>query len=474
MFLKKCLIIICLCASVQLFAQNASDAIRLAMPGYSTQARALGMGNSFISISDDASGLSFNPAGLGLVKKMELAGGFNYNMLNNKSSYYGTTTESDNTETSLNQAAFIFPFPTVRGSLVFGVGYNQSKDLGSLKEFTGFNYGNTSRIQDLDSIGLIPYRLGLSDAYPTRISGQLQQSGTTTETGSLNNWDFSGAMEISKNLFLGVKLGIFSGTYSSSKTYTEEDFKNIYSGVLLDSSDSKTNHFRSFNLNTDLNWDITGYTMKFGLLYQLKTFGRFGMTVELPKTYSIKETFSTKAQSNFNTASYSLAPYDYPDYTSEYDIVTPFVFSAGGSANIAGLIASADVHLMDYSQTKFKNPGGSISQSDLSDINRSIKTSLRAVANFNLGLEYTIPDVGLRLRAGYFTQKSPYKNDPPEFDRKYITAGAGFIIEDALSLDFAYVHGYWKDYEDNYNSTESRVFQEITNNNIVVSFNYRF
>ena len=46
--------------------------------GLGSNARALGMGNSYIGLSDDASAAFFNPAGFGLIKKIELSGGLSY------------------------------------------------------------------------------------------------------------------------------------------------------------------------------------------------------------------------------------------------------------------------------------------------------------------------------------------------------------------------------------------------------------
>jgi len=196
--------------------------------------------------------------------------------------------------------------------------------------------------------------------------------------------------------------------------------------------------------------------------------------LQTPKVYTIDETFRTQAQSTFETVIYNLPSDAYPDLRSKYEIVTPYVFSAGGSLNFAGLIVSADVSLQDYSQTKFENPEGDVSESDLNSININIKNSLRAVADYNLGAEYTLSELGLRIRGGYFTQKSPYKGDPTSYDKNYITGGVGFIIEESLALDAAYVHGWWNTHTDNYGSGESRVFQHMQNDNFVMSFNYRF
>ncbi len=474
MSIKK-LSIVCLVFTFSLFAQNVNDALRLAMPGYNTQARALGMGNSYLSISDDASALSFNPAGLGLVKQMEFAGGLNYSKVTNDATFFGNTKSADNSSTNLNQAAFVFPFPTVRGSLVFGFGYHQTNDLGGLMKFDGYNFGTTSRIQDLNKSGSIPYDLYLADQnYNTLINGKLQQYGTNTESGALRQWDFAGAVETAPNLYVGLQLSVLSGSYTSSSVYSEEDVKYIYDGIQLEPTNSKTNHFIAFDMQNDLNWDLSGYNFKLGLIYQLQKLGRFGISIQTPRVYTIDETFQTQAASYFENVSYSLDQSAYPELKSKYDLVTPYVFSAGGSLNYAGLIASLDISFQDYSETKFENAQGDVYDSDLNKINWQIKNSLRAALNYNLGAEYTFPNIGLRVRGGYFLQQSPYVGDPSSYDRTYFTGGLGFIIEESLALDVAYAHGWWDAHTDNYGSGESRVYQHIQNDNYVLSFNYRF
>jgi hypothetical protein len=456
------------------YAQNANDAIRLAAPGYSTNARAMGMGNSFLSLSDDASAMYFNPAGLGLINRMEFATGFDYLSLNNKTAFFGTEKEYATSATSLNQAALVFPFPTVRGSLVFGVAYNQSKQLEGALKFDGFNAGTNSMIQELSGKGSIPYWLYLTDSLGnTAINGNLNQSGSTLESGALREWVFSGAIEAEKNFFVGVNVSILSGKYTNDREYFEDDTKGIYYNVALDPVDPLTKKFQSFELKNSLNWEITGWDVKFGLLYQLQKIARFGITVQLPKTYTIKEEFITEGASSFGTGKYySLDPNDYTDKV-EYDVVTPFTFAGGASVNIEGLIVSADATLIDYTQTKFDNASG-ISGTAVSAMNKDIKDNLRAVVNYNAGLEYFIPRTGLRLRAGYFIQRSPYLDDPSQYDRQYYSFGAGAMISDNAMVDLAYMHGWWDDIGDNYGFKLSRTAQKLTSENISLSLHYRF
>src|SRR5690606_2587468 len=144
-------------------AQNINDALRLSMLGLGSNARALGMGNSFISLSDDASASFFNPAGFGLLKRLEFSGGLSYNRFGNETQFFGETSDYSSSKTRLDRISFAFPFPTVRGSLVFGLSYHNTKDLTSTVDFSGFNNSNNSLIQDLNVDGTIPYDLFLTD-----------------------------------------------------------------------------------------------------------------------------------------------------------------------------------------------------------------------------------------------------------------------------------------------------------------------
>ncbi len=453
-------------------AQNINDALRVAIPGLGSNARALGMGNSYIGLSDDASASFFNPAGLGLLKRLEFSGGISHLTYNNDAEFFNNSTSYSNSNTAFNRISFAFPFPTLRGSLVFGLTYQTTKDLTSALKFDGFNNGNTSMIQDLNSYSNIPYDLFLTDsAFNTPFLGKLNQSGSILADGNLNNWTFSGAIEIYKNLYMGLNLNIITGNYNSDNQYYEDDTKNNYQQVIA-AEEPQSQDFQTFNLHRVLNWDISGWDAKFGILYQLSNEARFGFTIQFPQTYNIKEDFTVEGQSEFNTGFMpQLNKGDYSDAV-EYDITTPFEIGAGFSYNLAGLIFSGQGTIVDYSQIKFKDVSGLGTHAE--DVNRDIKDQLKSVINYNVGVEYNIPKTGLRIRGGFFVQPSAYQDDPSEFDRKYATAGIGFLTEETVGIDFGFAHGWWKDFGDNYSSNVSRTFQDITNNQFILTGTYRF
>ena len=457
------------------YAQNQNDALRLGIPGLGSNARALGMGDSYIGLSDDAGAAFFNPAGWGLLKRLEFTSGLSYNTYGNNTTFLNEYSNYSNSATRLNDLSFALPFPTLRGSLVFAVSYHTTKDFTGALKFNGYNSSNTSMIQDLNNnYSNIPYDLYLTDtSFNTKINGKLNQSGSILESGALHNWTFSGAIEAYKDLYIGLNLNFISGTYENNNDYYEDDLSGIYSNVETDPGNPSTMGFRTFYLNRILNWDISGWDAKFGVLYQIQNSARIGLTVQFPKTYTVKETFTVNGYSQFNTGQqYNLKSSNYSDNV-QYDIVTPFELGAGFSANIASLILSGQATIIDYSQLKFANADG-LSTEYIATQNKNIKDLLKSVINYNVGAEYTFPVIGIRLRAGYLVQPSAYQGDPSNFDRQYVTGGVGYLAGNSVGIDLGYAHGWWSTYGDNYSTNVSRTFQDIKTDQIILSMTYRF
>lgn len=468
-------------------AQTITDALRVAEGGLGIGARALGMGNAYTGISDDASAMYFNPAGLGLIKRLEVAGGLDYFNYDNNATLFSNKTNYSSSATNFNQISFVFPFPTLRGSLVFGMSYNKNKDLTSALKFDGFNIGSNSMIQYMEVVKSpqdnqsykysVPYDLLLSNdtGRVSTINGKLNQSGTNLQEGGLESWTFSGSMEVSKNLYVGGSLNINSGIYKSNREYYEDDTKGIYTNVETAPGIPSTKNFTTFYRNDILDWEISGWDLKIGTIYQLSKIARFGATIQFPKKFSIKETYNFDASSTFGNNEVKLSS-DLIDYYSdkvEYDITTPFVFTGAASVNVKGLILSGEATLTDYTQTKFSNPKGILAKYITTE-NKNMKELLRAVAAINVGVEYTIPQVGVRVRGGFISQPSPYKGDASDLGKKYLTGGVGFLADETFAIDVAYAHGWWKTFGDNYGINLSRVYQDVATDKMLVTFSYRF
>lgn len=454
------------------YSQNINDALRLSFPGIGANAKALGMGNAYNALSYDYSGSFFNPAGLGTATRAEFSGSFLYNSFENSTEFFDSKTDFSNSTTNLSQAGLVLPMPTVQGSLVFGFGFNQSKNFNSAMEFNGFNSGNTSMIQSLLGFGDISYELYLTDTTGTQtpINGKLNQSGDIIEEGKINNWALAGAIEVAKDVFFGASLNIISGNYKSDRRYYEDDTKNIYdASVRTDPSEAFTADFQTFYLNDVIDWDISGWDFKIGFLYKLPNFMKIGATVKFPTKYTIKENYFVEATSEFGDG--TIVEIDPIRNIVEYDITSPYEFTGAFAYELADLTLSAEATFIDYTQMKF---GDGLDQGLVSSNNRDIKDAFKEVINYNFGFEYRLPEPFISIRGGFIMQPSAFKNDPSEFNRKYITAGLGIMPNKVLSLDLAYAYGWWNNIGDNYGFNDSRTYQDITSTNVILTARYLF
>lgn len=470
--MKTKTLILLLILSSTIFAQNFNDALRLSFQPYKIGARALGMGGAFIGISDDYTATAYNPAGLFQLKRMEFHGGLNYFNIDNNTTFFGNQSSINSSTIRLTDLGFVFPFPVIRGSLVFAFGYNRNNVFNDALAFEGYNSGNTSMIQALLGKGDVSYLLYLTDETGeyTPINGRLYQSGSILNSGTENNWVFSGAIEVAKDLSFGATIGIVSGEFEKNRDYSEEDINNVYNAsIRTDPADARTADFQFFKLQENLKWELTGFTSKIGLMYRIKDFIRFGTTIKFPTIYSIKENYLVDGYSQFGTG--FSADIDPPlESKLEYEIWSPFEFGVGFSVTKFGLTISGDVNLIDYTQMEIKG----LSPSRTAKISRDIKQLFRSVMDYSLGAEYNVLQTGLRVRAGYFTKISPFKDDPEDFNRKYFTFGIGYITPEGFSLDLAFVKGSWKNIGDNYGSGVSRTYQSLKSTDFVFTTGFRF
>ncbi len=462
-----------------LFAQNLNDAFRLGEQNLDYDARTLSLGNSTIGSFGNFSSSLINPAGLGTIKRDIFSISFNSNGFENSADFLNSSITSDRSNGNMNQISFVMPLPVKKGSAVFAFGYSQGKDFNSILEYDAFNNSNTSMIQDLTAFNDdIAYELGVSSPIfdsngeyiedQTSINGRLHQSGELVEKGSSNSWVMSGAAEVAKNLYLGGTFNIVSGNYTSNRTYQEDDYdNNTYTG-LLDPSDSSTAGFESFFINDIIDWDISGWDFRVGLLYKTDRILNFGVTVKFPTSYTIEEKYSIYGESFFTQNYFEV---EYPADRFEYEISTPMEFSGGVSASFPFVTLNASAKFVDYSQLEFTN---GFEKDELFEMNNAIEELFESTINWNFGAEFTLPYPAMKIRGGFIYNPSPYVGDDAEFDKKYITAGLGFPVTKKFLFDFAYVRGLWNNYGDNYDVGVSRTYQEIKLNKLVFSVSYIF
>lgn len=474
-----------LCAQFSL-SQNYNDALLLSEPGLYNGARALSMGNSFSALSNDFSGVLFNPAGIGLIKKSELSTGMSFNSFNNNTTFFDATSNANKTSVNFNQFGLVYPFPTIQGSWVVAMGYNRVKDFNRIMEFDGFNPANNSMIQSLtgEYNEEVPITNDLGLAYEIRdpntnnyirdttlINGFLNQSGMIKKQGYLDKWSFATSFEVAKGFFVGGTFNILSGSYKSESDYWEDDTRNNYgSNLELVPGDQTTRDFQSFYLNDVIDWDLSGWDSHLGILYNWNDKFRFGASVKFPSYYTIKEDFLVRANSYFGTSfEYSLNPAI--NDPIQYEIKTPYEYTLGASTSLSIITLAGDVKIMDYTQMEFTKGFDSNYRIERQ---KEIDELFRTTINYYAGGEIKIPFLPIYGRAGAMYLQSPYADDPMEFDKKYITLGGGIIFDEVFAIEAAYSYGWWTDFSDNYGNNVSRTYQDITVENVILNLSARF
>jgi long-subunit fatty acid transport protein len=441
-------------------AQFLEDALRLEYGGFGIGARALGMGTAFLPVANDFGATYWNPAGLSQIRNFEFTGGLSHHSLNNDARYLGTTTGKTGSATDLNNLGLVIPVPTIQGSLTFALGFNRVNNFSSALGFDSYN-SISSIIPTLfhsDPDFDMAYNLYLNDDDgDTPLVNNMQQSGRVTEGGGINNWNFSGAIEAVKDLHFGLTLNFISGSYRFDRMFIEEDIRDAHINFPYD--------FDRLELDNRITADISGFNARFGMLYQPVPAVTIGATIKPPSTYSVDERFSSYGQSWFDdgdTFNYEIRG------TTDYKISTPWMLAAGTSFSLRGITLAGSLEYTDWTQLEFRDADPEVMRE-----NQIIKDFLEPTTTLRGGVEYIIPEIDLALRAGYFVQPSAYRDDPSSYDRKYVTLGAGFRIQDMVTLDAAYARGTWDTHRIHY-AGGPRIEESITQSSLIFTLGYRF
>ena len=353
-------------------------------------ARAMGMGGAFLAVADDYSALYWNPAGLAQIHRIEIFGSMSHDRMKNSATYYGFGMSDSQSKTRLNALGLAYPVPTVRGSLVFGLGYNRLSSFDNLLTLT-------------------------SNRTPTEYVDAWE-----TESGGLGAWSLGGAIDVSPSLSLGAALNIWRG----DDTYTWDYLVSNSQNPLLD-----------YRYLDTIDGDYSGVGLKFGALLHSQRNISLGFTVSSPVTFTVDEFWTQQ------TDTMSFGYYDEGEF--EYEITTPYRLGLGGSIALRHLTLAADVEYVDWTQTEYKSPYWMVGD------NWIFNESYREVYTYHVGAEYAIPRSDVTLRAGYYNDPLPYTDTQIKRDRDYITVGAGFLVDNMVKIDVAVVHGLWEKTTDN-------------------------
>ena len=181
-------------------AQTGEDILRYSQRFPAVDTRMTGMAGAAVGGVGDWGAAYANPAGLGLVRRSHVVGAFGAGSVQSDARYFGEASEATATQTALGSLAYVAALPTLRGSLVLGVGYNQTQGFDRELAFAGFNPN-------------------------AEFQGQfgLQQVGDVFEDGFSGELSLVGAVEVAPAVLVGLSVNLVTGDYQFQQVLDETD-----------------------------------------------------------------------------------------------------------------------------------------------------------------------------------------------------------------------------------------------------------
>lgn len=442
-------------------AQGASDVLRYSLQYPSYDPVSIVMPG--VSSATGFGAYQENPASMALFKEGFISFGLSNRFVNEESSYLGTSTEFDDSQTNVGDFGFVYKVPTQRGRLVFGGGYSQSTDFNRALSVNARNnestitdfYKSSSEIID-DSLffaafdafavddttddGLINNTASIFRIVVPQYKG-IDQIMELTESGVMGEYSVFVATEFQEKLMLGLSVGVISGSYSYRRSFLETDTFNDYSGPNIDANldgDFETN-IDNILSNDVIDANFTAFSARIGFVYQPTPNVNLGGSYQFRNTLSVEEEFNTVISTTFDNG--QNLSFDAPGFFS-YKITRPDRLNLGVTLkDLNGLTISASAEGVRYSSARIKFDGIRFT-GDEEEVNDIVESGFNNVINLRAGIEYSLNNL-FTPRIGYAYYPGP--QDGVDSERQFFSGGFSAQIFDNVSFDLGVQYSIWED-----------------------------
>jgi len=362
-------------------------------------ARAMGMGGAYSAVANDYHALYYNPAGLTRLRDTEFGLVFDKRSADVDTRYLGNPESTSIDNTNLESIGFVYPYPTYRGSLAFGLSYERISSF------------------DLDYFRSAENRGGIDF-----------EEESIEEDGSLGAYQAGFAWELSPSVALGFTGTILAGSSDRRRTF---DFR-ADNGIDRESTITETRT------------DMTAITGSLGILYRLGKQVDLGLVVRLPESFDLDGTIHD------DVIRYQDDPTDTLDYIDDFnfsdDLTLPYRITGAVAYNFGSVLLSGEATFTDWKEIDYF---GEIRTDDRG-------FAYRSTTDLRIGGEFSIPEQPIRLRAGFASQPVPYdviavdvfrgeaRRASFDHDFLFFTFGAGLELDESLVIDAAYMTGSFK------------------------------
>lgn len=492
-------------------AQDGNDALRFLqqLPGLTAQAN--GIAGTGVAGRADASAFRTNPAGLGWNESSWFAASL-ANQNTTDSGFFtapgsSVLNETDVSRTGLASLSYAYRVPTLQGTLVVGAGFNQTASYSRSLFYDGTNNANSltdflmplpgefeldsdaqgvfpTFFRDLSFIAFETFAIdldqGLVDAgetvpfLPAVSAGTIGQSGFVEEGGRSSELNFAGAIEVSKDVMVGVAMNIPFGSYEFDREHFEDDFQNDNDGF------GGTTDFNSLTFSESFTSDMVGVNLRTGVSAKVGGSGLVGLSIESPTYLSVEETYSTYLNVAFDNGD----SFTYGDGITEtagsgsfdYTIISPWKVGLGGAYTVSGLTLMGDVEWVDWSQLELDSDEYAFDAE-----NQDIRRAFDAVLNLRVGAEFEVN--GFTVRAGFANNPDPRDSSSPvvasgvvDRAQTHVSAGFGYAFSPKVAANISWTRSTFDDEFSPYTEVANApvVSEEITRDRVLVGFTFGF
>lgn len=456
-------------------AQNEADALRYSYLSPMGTARSMGFGGALGSIGGDFTGLSVNPASIGIYKVSEGSLTTALKMNHTNSTYAGTSNQTStfndgSTRLNFDNLGLVYcmheeqEYSGKWKTINWGLGVNRLADFTRNYYYQGYNntssasepmvvsanadrssytYGNFTP----GSLGELGYKAYLvdtgavfgagSNSYGTIVdwSKGVRQRKMVSERGGVNEIVQSFGFNYDDKLLLGATVGIPIIRFHQEDSIAETNTLNP----------DQDRFFGSFGYKQSLTTKGTGINLKIGFIYKINDQFRIGAAIHTPTAYALHDStyYEVTSDTRYLKSDYygdSSGPYS--SYTAvqefRYNLTTPWRGLVSASVLLGGVgFITADAEYVDYSSMRYHMPDYKDYEQQIND---RIKSTYRGAFNFRSGAEFRYDR--MRFRAGFGYYGSPYKCSFSGADRYDISLGIG-VRFDQCFLDIGYVHSMY-------------------------------
>jgi hypothetical protein len=434
-------------------AQVASDAFRLANTNVGGTARFEAVSGAMGALGADYAAICVNPGGIGLYRKSDFAFSFLVNSNQNSSTLKNLNQSNLSYDKirnsfSLSNIGFVTGVNKSSSNWLrtnFVIGFNQSAQFAKKTNVKGQSQGsildrfleqsldpNGEGLAGIPADNLDDFEAGLAyevgaifdpissdnkttyihDLLPLKTYGT-EKSHILSETGTAYNLNIGFGGNYKEKLFVGGNLNFPFFSYKSSRTHFETPI-----------STQATSPFVSLEYKDNNNQSGGGINIAFGAIVKPNKNLRFGLAYQSPSYISITESYNSELTYVFkdNSGVSSSNTAKSPDGLFEYALITPqFVTASFGYVAKFGFL-TADVQYKDFNQTKYLLTIESDAPADAEYqkiVNADIDKQYKSVWKANLGAELALDKS--RIRLGTSISQSPFANE----DKWLIAPSAG-------------------------------------------------